>query len=198
MAIKPIAIIALIGGSVVLYSGFKGLSISSTARDVLMGESPSNAKLANTITTPLTSLTKTSKTGVITPVSGPTAHGTVTPRQVYVAFRNAGISRTAAIYLTAITGVESGYRTTALNTDSGTGDYSVGLTQINYFGGLYAERAPFIGTPQELLNGGLAKQAEATAWLWRQDGLEPWMPDITSGKISSFMPGAFAAAAGGP
>jgi hypothetical protein len=127
------------------------------------------------------------------------ARGNVTPRQVYVAFRQAGIPAGPAVYLTAIAGVESGYSTNALNTNAGTGDYSVGLTQINYFGGLYAERAPHIGTPQQLLAGGLTDQAKATAWLYRQaGGLGPWQPDITSGKISQFMPGALAAAKGGP
>jgi len=131
--------------------------------------------------------------------SGPNARGNVTPRQVYVAFRHAGIPAGAAVYLTAIAGVESGYNTNALNTDSGTGDYSVGLTQINYFGGLYAERAPHIGTPKQLLAGGLDDQAKATAWLYHEaGGLSPWQPDITSGKISQFMPGALAAAKGGP
>jgi len=134
----------------------------------------------------------------LTTPGGPNVHGNVTPRQAYVALRQAGVSAGASVYLVAIAGVESGYRTTALNTDAGTGDYSVGLWQINYFDGLYAERAPYIGTPQELLSGGLNKQAAAAAWLWRQDGLQPWEPDITSGKINAFMPGALAAAKGGP
>lgn len=126
-------------------------------------------------------------------------HGKVTPRQVYVAFREAGLSRSASIWLTAITGVESRYNTTALNTDASTGDYSVGITQINYFGGLYAERAPHIGTPQQLLAGGLNDQARATAWLYNDaGGLGPWEPDITSGKVKPYLPGAFAAAKGGP
>lgn len=197
MPVKPAAIIAIVGGGVVLYSGFKGLSVSSAVRDLLMGENPANAKSANPIT-PLTSTAGTASIGNIGSISGPTLHGNVTPRQVYVAFRKAGISQHDAIILTAITGVESGYSTTALNTNANTGDYSVGLTQINYFDGLYAERAPHIGSPQQLLDGGLARQAAATAWLWRQDGLQPWMPDITSGKINQFMQQAMAAAAGGP
>lgn len=138
-------------------------------------------------------------TGAPAGPGGPNAHGNVTPRQVYVAFRHAGIPPGASVYLTAITGVESGYNTNALNTNAATGDYSVGLTQINYFGGLYAERAPHIGTPQQLLAGGLNDQARATAWLYREaGGLGPWEPDITSGKINQFMPGALAAAKGGP
>jgi hypothetical protein len=49
MAIKPSALIAVVGGSLVLYSGVMGKSFSSAFRNVLMGESPKNATLAHQI-----------------------------------------------------------------------------------------------------------------------------------------------------
>src|SRR5216684_3748110 len=70
-------------------------------------------------------------------------------------------SRRDAIVLAAIAGPESGYDWTVINDTPATGDYSVGLWQINYLGSLYAERSRLYGTPRDLVAGGPIKQAHA-------------------------------------
>lgn len=45
---------------------------------------------------------------------------------------------------------ESGGNSTALNNNPGTGDYSVGLWQINYFGNLLQSRTKALGSPGQL------------------------------------------------
>lgn len=112
-------------------------------------------------------------------------------RRAYLALRRAGLSPHAALIGTAIGGVESNWNTKALN--SIPPDYSVGVWQVNYYGSLYGPRSAELGTPAQL-SGHLRRQARAFAILYRQDGFGPWMPDITSGKISAYMAQAEAAA----
>ena len=75
---------------------------------------------------------------------------------------------------------ESGGNTAALNPNSGTGDYSVGLWQINYFGSMLGPRSQRYGTPQDLLNDP-NKQARAAIDLFGQNGagLSNWTNDAT-------------------
>lgn len=120
--------------------------------------------------------------------------GNVTPLEVYKALRHAGVPRGDAVMLTAIAGVESGYSTLAWNQDANTGDDSVGLFQINYLGSLYAARVQLTGlTPEQLHAADVQTQADAAAKLYGQSGLQPWEPDITSGKVGPFLANAHAA-----
>lgn len=190
MAVKA-GYLALIGaGAVVAYSGIKGKGIGSAFRNTIAGQSPATATGANRISgNPRGSYSNPIDYG------SPGLQGNVTPRQVYKAFRANGIPMWPSIMLTAITGVESQYNTRARNINVATGDYSVGITQINYYGTLLGPRTRLIGLgPEQLRNAGLNEQAHATAILWRQSGLQPWMPDITSGKVGQFMGRARAAA----
>ncbi|HUY51310.1 MAG TPA: hypothetical protein VMV92_37335 [Streptosporangiaceae bacterium] len=114
-------------------------------------------------------------------------------RKAYLALRRAGLSRHAALILTAIGGVESNWNTRALNNDPATGDYSVGVWQVNYFGSLDGPRTAEFGSPARL-SGRLRRQAHAVFVLYGQAGFGPWEPDITSGKISAYMAQAEAAA----
>jgi hypothetical protein len=202
MALKGIngtAVAATAFGALLLYSGIKGKSFSSALRNVLAGQSPAQAFSANPITiggaggpgSALGSVPSISGTGANVPKGA----GYVGPRKAYLALRAEGIPQSAAIMLTAIAGVESGWNTHAVNNTPSTGDLSIGVWQENYFGSLGPARTQLFGMgPQELLNSGLPGQARATAILYRQDGLGPWMPDITSGKVNQFMGQAQAAA----
>lgn len=183
MPLKASHLVLIGAGAVIAYSGFKGKGIGSAFHTVIAGESPAKARGANRISgTPPGSYSNPVDYG------SPGLQGNVTPRQVYKAFRANGIPVWPSIMLTAITGVESRYNTRAFNDNVGTGDYSVGITQINYYGSLLQPRTQLIGMgPMQLRNAGLNAQARATALLWQQSGLQPWLPDITSGKVAQFM-----------
>lgn len=88
-------------------------------------------------------------------------------------------TRGDAIIMAGIAGNESGYDLHVINDTPGTGDYSCGLWQINYYASLYASRAAAYGTPRQLLASGLAGQARAAADLWHTaGGFSPWAADI--------------------
>lgn len=193
MAISGPALAGVAAGSLFLYAGITGKNIPKALQAIIRGQSPQTAPQSN----PITGSTDTGITG--TGGSGPAVAGSgyVGPRKAYLALRVAGFSQSAAIMMTAIGGVESGWSTTALNNDPATGDLSVGVWQINYFGSLATERTQLFGTWQDLLNGGLQKQASAAFTLYQQSGgFGPWQPDITSGKILRFWAQATAAAGG--
>ena len=75
---------------------------------------------------------------------------------------------------------ESGGNTTSLNNNPATGDYSVGLWQINYFGGMLGPRSQKYGTPTQLQASPDA-QAKAAIDLFGQNGagLTNWTNDKT-------------------
>lgn len=192
MAVSGVALGSVAVGSILVFAGFKGYSIPATVQDVITGKSPLKQSQVTAITTTDIGSTDTSGGTQGTPVSG---NGSVGPRKAYLALRSAGFSQSAAIMMTAIGGVESGWNTLALNNNPATGDLSVGVWQINYFGGLAASRTPLFGSWQDLLHGGLQKQANAAFTLYKQaGGFGPWEPDITSGKILQFWSQAAAAA----
>jgi hypothetical protein len=66
------------------------------------------------------------------------------------ALYNAGFRGWALTIMTAIAGRESNWNPSALNNTPATGDYSVGLTQLNYYGDLYSSRVASYGTPSSL------------------------------------------------
>lgn len=109
----------------------------------------------------------TAVTATSTPASG--AQKKLTPiEQVAQALYNAGFRGYPLAIMTAVAGRESSYNPNALNINPSTGDYSVGITQINYDANgagqpiaLDQQRVAQYGTPQSLL-GNLQAQAKAT------------------------------------
>lgn len=84
-----------------------------------------------------------------------------------------------AVILAAIAGPESGYDYRVINDTPATGDYSVGLFEINYYASLYSSRAAAYGTPRQLIESGPKGQCQAAADLWHQaGGFSPWAADI--------------------
>lgn len=186
----------IFAGGVLAYAGIKGISVTGALQAIVKGQSPATAPPAAQIT----------GSGAITGTAGPggpgppaAGSGYIGPRKAYQALRAAGFSQPAAIMMTAIGGVESGWRTTALNDTPATGDLSVGVWQLNYFGNLGPERTALFGmTWQQLRVADLQTQADAAFRLYQSaGGFGPWQPDITSGKILRFWAQASAAAAGG-
>ena len=72
---------------------------------------------------------------------------------------------------------ESGGRTDALNTDAGTGDYSVGLWQINYFGSLLGPRTASYGSPATLRADPNAQARAAVNLSGNGANWGPWRTD---------------------
>jgi hypothetical protein len=89
--------------------------------------------------------------------------------------------------LAAIAGPESGYDYSVINDTPATGDYSVGLWQINYLGALYAGRSAAYGTPRQLIEGGPARQARAAADVWHSQGYDAWFNTYTSGDWKQYI-----------
>ena len=181
-------------GAVFVWSALNNKSVLTTIQDLLQGHKPIAGSTGPSLFTSLTGIG--SSGGNLNPVGTRQAGSNlVSPLTVYKALRFAGVPTSPAIMLTAIAGVESGYNTLAWNQNTATGDDSVGLFQINYLGSLYGPRVALTGmTPEQLHMAGVQGQANAAAKLWQQSGLAPWGPDITSGKVNQFLPGAQAAA----
>jgi hypothetical protein len=186
-----------VGGFVLAWSGIKGQTLKVTLTDLLHGKPPPAAAEAPPsigITSggaPAGGSAASPGGGVITSVPG---GKTISPAAAYSALRSAGVPAAAAVTLTAIGGAESGWNVNALNNDPATGDYSVGVWQINYYGDLMASRTAEFGPPSELI-GNLDAQATAAATLYRQSGLGNWTT-YTRGTYQAFLPQALAAAAG--
>jgi hypothetical protein len=90
--------------------------------------------------------------------------------------------------MAAIALAESGGNSTALNDNSGTGDYSVGLWQINYYGGLLAPRTAAYGSPSSL-QADPAAQAKAAVSIEKSQGLRAWST-YSSGAYTRYLSGA--------
>lgn len=86
---------------------------------------------------------------------------TLDPTTVAGLLLEAGATPDQAARLTTISGLESGYRTNALN-DTGQ-DYSVGLFQVNYYGDLLNGRTASYGSPAALASDPLAQARAAVA-----------------------------------
>lgn len=88
-----------------------------------------------------------------------------------------------AVIMAAIPGNESGFDYRVINDTPQTGDYSVGLWQINYYDGLYASRVAQFGTPEDLIKSGPEGQVKAAHELWTEaGGFSPWAADIIGNK----------------
>jgi hypothetical protein len=88
-----------------------------------------------------------------------------------------GGSQTWAPTMAAVALVESGGNTGVINDDPNTGDYSVGLWQINYYGDLYNGRAQEFGTPANLQADPNAQARAAVSLLGNGAGITNWEGD---------------------
>jgi len=112
----------------------------------------------------------------------------VTWQDVFTEMNSLGVSQNDAAIYAAIGEAESSEDLTVLNNTPGTGDYSVGIFQINYYGSLYASRAAAFGTPQQLATGGLTKQCLAAIRIGA-GGFGPWST-FTDGAYVQYLHGA--------
>lgn len=93
-----------------------------------------------------------------------------------------------ATILAAIAGPESGFDWRVINDTPETGDYSVGLFEINYYASLYPSRVAAYGTPRELIESGPAGQCRAAANLWHAaGGFSPWAADIINNRWQRYV-----------
>lgn len=105
--------------------------------------------------------------GDIFPYGGPAY---VTWQAAFNWFANEGYPGSICATFAAIASAESGLDWRVVNNTPSTGDLSVGLWQINYYGNLYSSRVREFGTPQTLVEGGLSRQAFAALQLWKGRG----------------------------
>jgi hypothetical protein len=104
--------------------------------------------------------------------------------EAYTWYANSSIAATFA----AIASAESGLDYTVVNNTPSTGDLSVGLFQINYYGSLYAGRAAAYGTPLQLVQGGLSRQFVAARGIYQGQGLRAWST-YSSGAYLAYLHG---------
>lgn len=108
---------------------------------------------------------------------------------VYNTMISLGQSGIAAARFAAIGEAESGLDLNVINDTPATGDYSVGIWQINYYDGLYAGRSAEFGTPRQLIAGGLVRQARAAISIALSQGWGAWTT-YTSGAYTRYLHGA--------
>lgn len=99
----------------------------------------------------------------------------------------AGGSKQSAPTAAAIALAESGGNPQALNDNASTGDYSVGLWQINYFGGLRKSRTAQFGPPSALTDPAANARA-AVAVSSGGTNFDPWTT-YTRGSYEQYLPG---------
>lgn len=92
----------------------------------------------------------------------------------------------AAPTMAAIALAESGGRTDALNDTPATGDYSVGLWQINYYGSLRPGRTASYGTPEALRADPNAQARAAKAISGNGRNFNPWTTYTTRDPNRSY------------
>ena len=90
--------------------------------------------------------------------------------------------------MAAIAAAESGGTTNNLNNNPGTGDYSVGLWQINYFGGLASSRTASYGNPQALAQDPNAQAKAAIALFNNGKGWANWQADLPARLVANGKP----------
>lgn len=120
------------------------------------------------------------------PVPGATlSPGTaLTSTQIYALLRANGATAQAAHDLTQIATREDGSGTLNIVNDTPkTGDYSVGLFQINYIGSLLGPRTQQYGSPAALASNPNL-QAKAAISLWNNGaGASNWQPHLADGSV---------------
>jgi hypothetical protein len=98
----------------------------------------------------------------------------ITFAQAVARLRYVGFTAAQADVGAAIGTAESSRDLSVINDTPSTGDYSVGVWQINYYGSLYAERVREFGTPQYMVTKGLNAQAYACRRVFLQQGWSAW------------------------
>jgi hypothetical protein len=179
--LSGLALAEIAAGIILAWSAVENASIAATLRSLIGGRKPA----PDTGAEPVSGTAPAGPLDPETGVAGAPGAKYASPEQAYQALRNAGAPAAAAVVLTAIGGAESGWNTNALNNDPATGDYSVGIWQVNYYGVLMAARTAEFGPPQALL-GNLAAQAAAAVAIYRGQGLGAWTT-YTSGKYAGFL-----------
>lgn len=111
----------------------------------------------------------------------------LTADQVAALLLEAGFTPEQAAQMTAISKQESGFNAGILNDTPATGDYSVGLFQVNYYGNLAQSRTAEFGPPSSLAADPLA-QAQAAKTLFNQAGYSPWASDFNNGTAQANLP----------
>jgi hypothetical protein len=101
---------------------------------------------------------------------------------------SAGGSADLAPTMAAIAIAESGGNPNSLNDTPSTGDYSVGLWQINYFGSMLSGRTQQFGSPSALRASPTA-QARAAVAIENEQGLKAWST-YSSGAYRQYLNGA--------
>jgi hypothetical protein len=123
--------------------------------------------------------------GDIWPYGGPAY---VTWQDIFNEAQFDGYPDNIAATFAAIASAESGLDYRVINDTPATGDYSVGLWQINYYGSLYASRAHDYGTPQQLVEGGQSRQFYAAQGIYHGQGLTAWST-YSNGAYLAYMHG---------
>jgi hypothetical protein len=169
-------------GTLLLWSGLSGKKVTVALRDLIAGKSPTLAPSSNAISN--TAYGYGSAASLGTTVAGGT--NVVGADKAYQALRQAGASPQLALILTAVGGAESGWNAAAVNNDPATGDYSIGVWQINYYGNLLQSRTAEFGPPDQLV-GNLAAQAHAAVVIAHGGGgLSNWTT-YTRGTYSAYL-----------
>jgi hypothetical protein len=191
--LSALALAEMAGGAILAWSGITNASITDTLKSLLEGQKPAPGTGTEPVTPDVTAAAPagTPAGGAITTVPG---GKTISPAAAYTALRDAGLPASVALILTAVGGAESGWDVNALNNDPATGDYSVGVWQINYYGDLMASRSAQFGAPSALI-GNLTAQAAAAAAIYHEQGLSAWTT-YTSGAYAGYLSQAYAAASG--
>lgn len=122
------------------------------------------------------------------PVAKSAPTGALSFSQLEALYIQAGGSRKLAPTMAAIALAESSGHPNALNDNPSTGDYSVGLWQINYYGALRDARTKRYGSPQALTNPLLNAQAAVDLAEHSSSGLHNWST-YNSGKLIDYFPG---------
>lgn len=118
--------------------------------------------------------------------------GTTTPlsfAQIEQLWTQSGGDPNVAPVAAAIALAESGGNPGALNNDPATGDYSVGLWQINYYGNLYPSRTAAYGSPATLRTNPSEQAAAAIGISGNGQNWSPWTT-YTSGAYKQYLMGA--------
>ena len=89
----------------------------------------------------------------------------------------------------AVAQAESGLNPKALNDNPSTGDYSVGLWQVNYIGDMYQPRSQKYGTPEQLLSDPSRQAVAAYDISGQGTNFTPWTT-YTSGKYLAYLDSA--------
>lgn len=113
----------------------------------------------------------------------------VTWDQARKAAENAGFSQDDAAVMAAIGTAESSLDLSVVNDTPSTGDYSVGVWQINYYGSLWAGRRKEFGKPGHLVRAGLQAQANAAFTIWIEQFFNAWST-YNSGAYKKYLHGA--------